>query len=63
MDAKPITQSKTFWFNAAFGGLAAADHIIGSGVLGPETTAIAVPVLAGVNIFLRSITDKRVKWK
>lgn len=63
MEAKPIYQSKTFWMNALVGGLASADYIVGSGVLGPQTTAVAVPALAAVNIFLRTLTGKPVRLK
>jgi hypothetical protein len=63
VDAKPILQSKTFWFNALAGGLAATDYIVGSGVLGPKTTAVAVPAMAALNIFLRTLTTGPVSVK
>lgn len=63
MDAKPIIRSKTFWANAVVGGLAAADYFVGSGVLGPETTAVAVPAMAAFNIFLRAVTTQPVRVK
>lgn len=58
---KSIFTSKTFWFNLIAGGAAAADSIVGSGVLGPKTTAAAVPIMGAANIFLRAITTQPVK--
>lgn len=59
-EAKSIFASKTFWLNAIVGGLTLADSVVGTGVLGPKTTASVAPVMAAVNIWLRTITTQPV---
>lgn len=63
MESKPIIRSKTFWINALVGTMASADYIVGSGVLGPKASAVAVPALAAINIFMRTVTGTPVTLK
>ena len=53
---KPFWKSKTMWFNGLAGALSVADHLGGLGVGGPWF----LPVVAGLNLFLRSITSERI---
>lgn len=54
---KPWYKSKTMWLNIAAGGLALADQAAGAGIGGPYF----VPVLAALNLFLRTVTSQPLK--
>jgi len=65
METKPISQSRTFWFNvfcAAFTAL--IDHVdLLRSYLSDGGFLVLMMLISAGNVYLRSITGQPVTWK
>jgi uncharacterized membrane protein len=63
MDAKSIFESKTFWFNVLALIVMIANYFgFGSFEIDPDTQAAFVGIVAILNLILRTITTKSIKF-